>query len=136
MRTSDRQRVLVVEDNRPTLEMISLVLEDEGYCVTCVRSGAAALLSIENQAPSILLVDLVLPISWGDELIAEVRHRWGHQVPILVVSALQRDDRRLRAGIEYDGWVGKPFRPEQLIEAVQRLLVGRTPGRAAGIGRT
>jgi two-component system, chemotaxis family, chemotaxis protein CheY len=100
------QHVLVVEDDAGLLNVVSAFLREERFEVDTAATGREALESIERQPPSVVLLDMNLPIMNGWELASELRAR--HlEVPILVMTAA-RDARRCATEIGAAGYVAKP----------------------------
>jgi len=111
--------ILVVDDDRSILETIGEILESEGYPIATAGNGAEALQCIEEIRPSLVLLDMRMPVldGWGFARI--VRER-GLRVPILVMTAAQ-DARRWAEEIGADGYLAKPFDLLNLLDAVERL---------------
>lgn len=114
--------VLVVDDDPDILEVVSLVLEMEGYRVSKASNGLGALRQLERELPRLILLDMRMPVMDGWTFAREVRERYGHRVPILVMTAAE--DARLR-GREADAeaFLCKPFDVDTLLAAVMRLVV-------------
>jgi two-component system, OmpR family, response regulator MprA len=115
------QRVLVVDDDRAIREVVSLALELEGYAVTAVGDGEAAL-EARGAGVDLLLLDLGLPFVDGLSICRRLRER-GDDVPILVLSGRSELHERVR-GLEAgaDDYLGKPFALEELIARSRALL--------------
>jgi CheY-like chemotaxis protein len=108
--------VLVVDDDDVTRETLQEVLECEGFATIGVCNGAEALAVLERSSrPSLIVLDLVMPVMGGWELLdaLSVDHRWVG-IPRLVVSALEPG---LNLGVTPS--VQKPFKWGQLISAVR-----------------
>lgn len=123
---------MVVDDSSTIRELISLNLSLEGYDVTTAEDGQQCLrrLSevVEERAPlpDLLLLDVVMPGLDGVELTAKLKATpaMAH-IPILIVSAsAQRRDFELAQGAGADGYLTKPFDPDELLAEVRRLLIG------------
>ena len=118
-------RLLVVEDDTDTREVVGMMLRESGAEVVGVDSAAAALEAIEETPPDILISDIALPDVDGYELIRAVRRVPGQRaaIPAIALSAFAREADRLdalRAG--YDRHVPKPVEPRVLRAAVAELL--------------
>jgi DNA-binding response OmpR family regulator len=82
------RRVLVVDDDRPILGFVTMALEAEGYQVESATDGQAALSKVRWQAPDAILLDLMLPVLDGWQLIKALRaNPTTSQIPIIVLSA-------------------------------------------------
>lgn len=120
-------RILVTEDEPAVADLIAYNLELDGYRVACVADGEAAVQAIREEPPDLLVLDLLLPLRSGWQVLRDVRSdadtRIG-RLPVLVVSALACD--RLAGqlagyGVEV---LGKPFSVDELRGTVQNLLIG------------
>jgi DNA-binding response OmpR family regulator len=124
--------VLVVEDEQSIAQLVRAYLLRDGYEVTWVRTGEAALEELGRHAVRIVVLDIGLPGIDGFEVCRELRARTG--VPILILSA--RDDEADRvAGLEAgaDDYVPKPFSPRELVARVKAIL-RRSSERSAAQG--
>ena len=125
----DGMRVLVVDDEPGTLEVIGEVLRLAGAEVVSASSAAEALAAFDGGTPDVLISDLAMPDVDGFQLIAKIRARSsaeGGRIPALALSAYAGpDDRRhaIRAGFQLH--VAKPVEPYELI----RLVRGLSPER-------
>jgi two-component system, OmpR family, alkaline phosphatase synthesis response regulator PhoP len=118
-----RRRILVVEDDRTLRQALAFNLGREGYEVTSVADGEAALDRARNGRPDLILLDMMLPGMSGIEVLRVLR-RDGIGTPVIVLSAKGDEiDRVVGLKVGADDYVAKPFsRPELLarIEAVLR----------------
>ncbi|WP_309120565.1 response regulator [Paenibacillus sp.] len=93
----EERRVLVIEDDATTSELMNKLLVKEGYSVTQARNGRFALEAMELQTPALILLDLMMPEMDGFQFITELRKRdaW-RDVPIVVVTAktITSEDRK------------------------------------------
>jgi CheY-like chemotaxis protein len=116
---SNRHLVLVVEDDPDIRECVQLVLQDEGYEVLTASNGAEAERQLEEMdAPCLMLLDLMMPVMSGWELLDHLRHsgRLERGLQVIVVSAspthLPRGPIRC---------MRKPVRIDQLLATVREL---------------
>ena len=118
-------RALVVEDNEHVCYMLEFILRRAGYDVTAVANGRDAQAAIDNLEPvDVVLLDLMLPYVSGYQLIAEMRDNaaWQH-VPIVVLSAKVMEHDIVRAlDLGANDYVTKPFRPEELLARLRRVV--------------
>lgn len=122
---TDPKTVLVVDDERDLLEMICIVLRQEGYCVARATNGRDALNSVERAMPDLILLDMKMPMVDGWRFASEFHTKYGYQVPIVVLTASE-DARASALDIGAQGWLGKPFDLDLLINTVRRVI---GPGR-------
>src|SRR6478609_9765480 len=117
------KHILVVEDERHLAMGIKFNLEDEGYRVTAVDNGPAALEALENEAEvDLIILDLMLPGMSGYAVCEELRQR-GSDVPILILSARTLSEDRTRGfDVGANQYLSKPFDLEELLSRVKNLL--------------
>jgi len=111
--------ILVVDDDASILATIQEILEFEGYPVQTATNGAEALLAVERRPPSLVLLDMRMPVLDGWGFIDGLRER-GMAFPVLVMTAAQ-DTRRWAEDVGAAGYLAKPFELSDLLAAVERL---------------
>ena len=111
--------ILVVDDDPNILDVVSELLDMEGYRVTTAANGAEALRVVEQQLPSLVLLDMRMPVLDGWGFAKELRAR-GVKLPILVMTAAQ-NARVWAEEIGAQGYVAKPFEVPALLDAVEKL---------------
>jgi CheY-like chemotaxis protein len=119
------RRVLVAEDDRALLELLTEYLELQGLEVTAVASGDAALRELlEGPVPDLVLLDIRMPGIPGDEVLRRMRAdpRLA-QIPVAAITGLQPGEVELLANP--DEFVSKPFDIESLAAAIQRMCSHR-----------
>ncbi len=123
--------ILVVDDEPAIRQAVQLVLEDENFTVATAPNGAAALALLDTICPDAILLDLCMPIMDGYEFLAAYRDRPDGNAVVIVCSTYASRSR-LRE-LDADGFIGKPFDINELIELLQTLLQqpGRRPASAA-----
>ena len=119
------RRILVVEDNEHVSYMLDFLLRRAGYEVIVVGNGRDAQAAIENLEPvDAVLLDLMLPYVSGFQLIEEIRahHDWQH-VPIVVLSGKVLEEDIVQAlDLGANDYVTKPFRPDELLARLRRIV--------------
>jgi CheY-like chemotaxis protein len=110
--------VLVVDDDPGIRVTIQYMLEDAGYAVITATNGLEALERILDREPSLVLLDLQMPLMTGQETLARLREM-PCQIPVVFMTA------GLRAQVEAtahgaDGHLAKPFEFEELLHVVRR----------------
>ncbi len=116
--STSRAPILVVDDDRGIREIIAETLEFEGYQVAQAKNGAEALEMIAENPPSLVLLDMRMPVldGWG---VARALRARGIRLPIVVVTAA-KDARAWANEIGAIGYLAKPFEDSDLLEAVDR----------------
>ena len=114
-------RVLVVEDDRKTAELVSLYLRHAGHTVSVEHTGDRALSRIAQEPFDLLVLDVMLPGADGLALCRKAREREGTAVVLLTARA-REEDRVLGLELGADDYVTKPFSPKELVARVQAVL--------------
>jgi PAS domain S-box-containing protein len=133
-RTMDLEgiRVLVVDDEDDTREMVSAILKSQGAQVEVAASAAEAMAAVARVRPQILVSDVEMPGQDGYELIRQVRRlapEDGGRIPAAALTAYARPEDRMRALMAgFQIHVPKPVQPAELV-AVVASLSGRTGPR-------
>jgi len=123
-------RVMVVEDEADSREILSTMLREWGAQVTTALSAPEALSALAAEAPDVLVSDIGMPGMDGFELIRELRRRGtsnGGSVPAIALTAYAGEESRRQAlAAGFEEHVPKPAEPQELLDAVARLA-GRLP---------
>ncbi len=120
------KKVLVVDDDTKTVELVRLYLNRDGYRVITAGDGREALRLAREGRPDLIVLDLMLPGIDGLEVCRTLRQE--SEVPIIMLTALTTDDDRLRGlDLGADDYVSKPFSPRELAARV-RAVLRRLPG--------
>ena len=114
--------VLVVEDDPALGRVIELVLRDAGYRVVAATDGREALERVTESLPGVVLLDMKMPVMDGWEFAGELRARYGHTVPIIMVTAAWNSQQRAQE-IGADDYLDKPFDIDELVKVVERHYV-------------
>jgi DNA-binding response OmpR family regulator len=118
-----RRRVLLVEDDPKTREVVELYLRREGHEVATAADGVAALEAFGAHAPHLVILDLMLPRLDGREVARRIRAAARSGVGIIMVTARATEEDAL-AGLDLgaDDYVTKPFSPRELMARVRAVL--------------
>ena len=119
--------ILLVEDDPATAMTMADLLESNGYSVRQAATGAQAKAMLQEEAPSLILLDLMLPDADGLVLCADLKSR--HQnVPIIICSASnQSRDRVLSLKLGADDFIGKPFDISEMEARIEAVLRRASP---------
>jgi len=122
--------ILVVEDEPAVAEVVSLYLRRASYAVRVVDNGQAALREFDQQPPTLIILDLMLPGLDGWSITRKVRERG--DTPIIMLTARSQETDRI-AGLEMgaDDYVTKPFSPQELVSRVRAVLRRAKPSGAS-----
>jgi two-component system, OmpR family, alkaline phosphatase synthesis response regulator PhoP len=119
-------KILIVEDDPKTVELVKLYLTRDGYRVIAAGDGLTGLQQVAELRPDLIILDLMLPGMDGIEICHRLRRE--SEVPIILLTARSTDDDKL-IGLEAgaDDYVTKPFSPRELAARV-RVILRRLPG--------
>ncbi len=124
-----RPRLLVVDDEPAITSTLSPVLERAGFDVRIAGDGVEALAMVEDQAPDLVVSDVLMPRMDGREMVRRLRAR-GRWVPVILLTQVGETYERVAALDEgADDYLAKPFETAELISRVGALL------RRAGQGQ-
>jgi two-component system cell cycle response regulator DivK len=120
-----KTRVLVAEDNKDMLELLSRQLDFLGYNVMAARNGLEAVALALSQHPDVIVMDLLMPKMDGLEAVSLIRDNPKTRgIPILAATAWVAPffsrDKYLKSG--FDGYIAKPFTLRDLQNAIGKLL--------------
>lgn len=115
------KKVLVVDDEKPISDIIKFNLEKEGYDVVVAYDGEEAIQKVEDEAPDLIVLDLMLPKIDGLEVAKQVRAK--KTTPIIMVTAKYSElDKVLGLELGADDYVTKPFSNRELVARVKANL--------------
>src|SRR5205085_6567641 len=113
--------VLLVEDEENLASLVAAYLEQEGYRVASVGTGADALRTLEQTPVRLVVLDLNLPDMDGLDVCRQIRIR--SSVPIVMLTARDEEaDRLAGLGAGADDYLGKPFSPKELVARMKAVL--------------
>ena len=122
--------ILVVDDERDIAEIVSELLQGEGYRTTVAYDGQEALAALREHRPDAVVLDIKMPVMDGLEVIHRMRADPAFQdMPIVVLTAtrvikeLEQEFRQCRV---YH-WISKPFESDELVRSVTNALLGSDP---------
>jgi CheY-like chemotaxis protein len=114
--------ILLVDDEHAIVDALSGILEDEGFRVVTAGNGRDALARLEEGVPDVALVDVMMPVMDGRELLREMQGdaRW-RRIPVVLMSAVPQGILERDAKLTCAAFFQKPFDLWQLIARLQEL---------------
>ncbi len=119
-----RGKIVLIEDEPDILEVLEYNLAREGYGLVSCRDGEEGLRTVRKEAPSLVLLDLMLPGLDGIEVCRAIRNDpvTAH-IPIIMVTAKgEESEIVLGLGVGADDYMVKPFKPKELVARVKAVL--------------
>ncbi|MBI3615824.1 MAG: response regulator transcription factor [Candidatus Omnitrophica bacterium] len=132
-----RPRIIVVEDEKSIVRILTYNLEREGYQVSVAKDGEEALEKIRREPPSLVLLDLMLPKIDGLEVCRQIKaDPKTAQLPIIMLTAkTQETDRVVGLELGADDYLPKPFSPRELVARVKAVLRRASRSELSGAWR-
>jgi DNA-binding response OmpR family regulator len=114
-------KILVVDDDQPSVKMISYLLKEEGHTVSSAGDGQQALQKVQADPPDLVIMDVMMPQMDGFEATRRIRQIMN--VPIIILSAKGETSDKV-AGLQLgaDDYLAKPFEPSELLARVRAVL--------------
>ncbi len=118
------KRILIVDDSASMRQMVGFTLKGAGYDVTEAFDGKDALTKLPAGPFNMILTDLNMPNLDGLGLIRAVRASATHKfVPVVMLTTESQDEKKQEGrAAGATGWIVKPFKPEQLLAVVKKVL--------------
>jgi len=116
-------RILVVDDDPAIRQLLTDVLEMEGYEVTIAVDGIAAVRAVKASAPDFVVLDVMMPGLDGFEVLSTIRAQGGEPVPVLMLTAAAEagaDSRAWAHGVDF--YLAKPFTPDAILDLIDSVL--------------
>ncbi|MFN4215811.1 MAG: response regulator [Brevinematales bacterium] len=117
------KKIIIIDDQRDVLHMLEKTLKSAHYDVLCLQS-VPQIEDIIQEDPDMVIIDLLMPGITGYTLgQAIINSRKGNKPRVILISGRNEDILRQKANdINADGWLAKPFRADEVLSLVERLL--------------
>jgi len=122
------KKILVVDDEQETVDLIADFLSSRGYAAQKALDGAEALKKFDSEKPDVVICDIRMPKMDGFQFLKELRNsrKW---VPVIIISALSEPSNIFKGyELEADYYITKPIDLEDLLKAV-RIMFSLIPLR-------
>lgn len=127
MKEESGKRVVYIEDDPEMIDLVVMILSRRGFAVKGAHGGRNGLDMVMKDLPDLVLLDLMMPGMDGWEVYQQLKaNESTRQIPIIIITAkAQAIDRVLGLHIaKVDDYIAKPFRPQELIDSIERVLSG------------
>jgi DNA-binding response OmpR family regulator len=118
------KKVLIVDDEVDVVEVVTVLLEHEGYQIMKAYDGKEALEKVEEETPDLIILDIMMPEIDGVEVCRRLRQREElKEIPIVMFSAkLSAIDKKESFDAGADGFISKPFNARGFIAGIKTYL--------------
>jgi len=123
----EKKKVIVVyiEDDLEMIDLVTLILTRRGFQVKGAHGGRNGLDMVFQDVPDLVLLDLMMPGMDGWEVYQQIKaNEKTRHIPVIIITAKAQDiDKVLGLHIaKVDDYICKPFRPQELLDSVERVL--------------
>lgn len=120
-----KKKILLVEDEGPSRELLATQLKDAGYVILQAHDGQEAFMIAQENVPDLIIADALMPVMDGAQLLKKLRATFfGKNIPILVLSA-RATMRDYFEAMGVDGFMSKPYTPEHLLTQLDQIFTQR-----------
>lgn len=121
----NKKLILVIDDSASLRQVVGIALKTAGYDVIEAADGQSALALLDGRRIHLIICDVNMPVMDGITFVKEAKKLANYRfVPIIMLTTESRESRKQEgqmAGAK--AWVVKPFRPEQMLQAVTKLIL-------------
>jgi len=121
---NDQKRVLICDDDPLLVDLLEFRLRGRGYEVDIARDGGEALARMGEARPDAVVLDAMMPVMDGYEVLRRIREEEGtRDIPVVMLTA-RKQERDIVGALELgaNDYIVKPFIPEELVARLGRLL--------------
>ncbi len=127
MAEKSKKLVLVVDDEADVVTYLSAILEDHGYRTAVAANGAEAMEAVKKERPALISLDITMPEQSGVRFYRNIKENPQYKdIPVLIVTGVTPEFEKFistrRQVPPPDGYLSKPIQPEQLVQAVEKLI--------------
>jgi len=117
-------KILSVDDSKVIRDLVEAVLTDNGHEVVTANDGAEGLAEVRNNQFDLILSDINMPVMTGISMVSKIRRLPNYEfTPIIMLTTESSDFKKSKAkNMGATGWLQKPFDPERLMKAVNKLV--------------
>lgn len=117
--------IIYIEDDPEMIDLVTLILNRRGFTVKGAHGGKEGLEMVLEDKPNLILLDLMMPDVDGWDVYQQIKaNESTRNIPVIVITAKsQAIDRVLGLHIaKVDDYISKPFRPQELLDSIDRVL--------------
>lgn len=124
-----KAKILVIEDDLDMIETLKITLESKDYDVVSATDGKEGLEKVASEKPDLIILDVMMPVMDGFSACEKLKsHPEYREIPVILLTAvgqhIQDTNYPLDGVLKSDAeeYLEKPFKPEELIETVEKML--------------
>jgi two-component system phosphate regulon response regulator PhoB len=123
-------KILIVDDEKDLLELLSMNLGTEGYIINTAENAAQALAAVRTNRPDLILLDIMLPDTSGIKLTGKLKNTPNTaNIPIILLTAKDKEtDMVVGLSVGADDYITKPFSTSVLVARIEAVLRRAYPG--------
>jgi len=122
-----RPKVLVVDDDSDMRRLYAIGLNRRGFEVKLAANGAEAVERVASERPDVILLDWMMPLMDGGEVLDKLREATDTEIPVIVVSG-QPQPEQSQGDPRIQSWLTKPITVEQLVDEMAGRALAPQPG--------
>lgn len=120
-----KQKIAIVEDDEPIRQMYAIKLENSGFDICTAEDGQTGLTVVKEHLPDLILLDIMMPVMRGDEMLEKLRETdWGAGIRVVVLTNLSKDEApHMLRFLNVDRYIVKAHHtPSQVVDIVKDIL--------------
>ncbi|MDR7370715.1 response regulator transcription factor [Flavobacterium aquidurense] len=120
---SNDKKILIIDSDEMTLEILKFLLKKEGYKISIAKDGMSALERIPIIMPDLVITAIIIPLKSGLQIINVIKQDYKN-IRVIALSALAEEEKTVEQAFELgvDDFIAKPFNPNELLLRIKRLL--------------
>ncbi len=130
---TDKEKILIIDDEQPTLKMFSLLLEHYGFDILIAENGRSGLELFKRERPGLVMTDIKMPVMDGIELLKEIKKVDPHAEVIVITGHGDMDLAIQALNLDATDFINKPVQrkalEQALTRAAERLAIAKGAGR-------
>ena len=117
--------IMIVDDSPSLRQVVSIALKGAGYDVIDAFDGKDAISKLDGRKINLIISDVNMPVMSGIDMVKEIKQMAQYKFTPIIMLTTESEDSKKQAGKEagVKAWVVKPFKPDQMLDAVSKLIM-------------